>query len=438
MLQTLRSVSSLVLGATILQIGIGLFGTFLSVRMDLEGFAPLEIGGVGSAYFAGFILGALWIGYPIRSVGHIRAFAALAAVMCCATLLFAILVHPLAWTAFRFLNGFAVSGLFVIVESWLNERAPNESRGQVFALYMIANYTALGGGQFLLTTASVEGSQHFIIAALLCSISLLPVVLTRTSAPAPYSGNRLSLVRLIRLSPLGVAGCVACGLVNSAFYALAPVFVLDIGLDTAWVARFMGAAILAGLVLQWPLGKLSDVFDRRTILVIIAAATTAIAIVIATLGGDQPVYLLILAALYGGTVFTIYPLSVAHANDYIDPSDLVPASAGLLIAYGTGAVVGPLLGAAVMEVWGSIGLFGYIAAISGVLALFGLIRMRMRAPVPNDEQIPFVPVPRTSPVVGELDPRSEVEIDDEDNDDDFEMRFGPDDGDAGDLVDEFS
>jgi len=407
MFQTVRSVSALVAGATVLQIGTGLFGTFLAVRMDFEGFADLTIGGVGSAYFAGFILGAILAQIPVRRVGHIRSFAALAAVMCGTTLIYALVVHPLAWVVFRFMNGLALSGLFVIAESWLNERADNESRGRVFSLYMIANYAALGGSQFLLPLYPVDGAEVFILVAIFYAAALLPVALSPTAAPQPYAGARLSLLQLYRISPLGVIGCVVCGLVNSAFYALTPVFVLDVGLDAAAVSQFMGVAILAGLVLQWPLGKLSDVFDRRTILVCIAITSTALSVGIALIDAERLWLLLLLALGYGGAAFTIYGIAVAHANDHLEPGQMVPASAGLLIAYGIGAVAGPTIGAAAMEIAGTAGLFGYIAAGFGLLAVFALVRMRLRPPVPKAERVPYLSVPRTSPVVGELDPRAE-------------------------------
>lgn len=406
MFETVRSVSALVLGATVLQIGTGLFGTFLAVRMDFEGFADITIGAVSSAYFAGFILGAALAHVPVARVGHIRSFAALAAVMCVTTLVYALLLHPLAWAAFRFMNGLALSGLFVITESWLNERADNASRGRIFSLYMIANYAALGGSQFLLPLYPVAAAEIFILVAIFYAASLLPVALSRTAAPAPYAGIHLSLRQLYRISPLGVVGCIVCGLVNSAFYALAPVFVLGVGLDATAVAQFMGVAILAGLVLQWPLGKLSDVFDRRTILVCIAGASMLLAVGIA-LFGDRQFWLLLLALGYGGTAFTIYGIAVAHANDYLDPGQMVPASAGLLIAYGIGAVAGPTVAAAAMEAAGAAGLFGFIAASFAALAVFAVVRMRLRAPVPKAERVPYLSVPRTSPVVGELDPRAE-------------------------------
>ena len=437
MLQVVRSVSALLLGVATLQVGTGLFGTFVALRMDHEGFSALSIGGVGSAYFGGFILGAVLSPIPIRAVGHIRTFAAFAAIVCCATLIAGLSIHPASWMVFRFLHGFALSGLFMIAESWLNERARSEWRGRILALYMIANYSALGGGQFLLALAPVGLNTHFIIAALLFAASLLPVALTPTAAPTPYDGKRLSLRELTRKSPLGVIGCFACGLINSAFYALAPIFVLGLGLGGQAVAQFMGAAILAGLVLQWPLGKLSDIFDRRTILVAMAFSSAALAAAIALFGDLGIGILLVLAALYGGTAFTIYPLSVAHTNDYIDATELVPASAGLLMAYGIGAAIGPLLASLVMELTVSAALFIYQAVVCAGLAFFGLYRMVVRDSIPNEEQIPFVAVPRTSPVAGELDPRAEplVEEPDQDDEDAFEMRFGPDE-DSGDDIDD--
>jgi MFS family permease len=407
MLQTVRSVLPLVLGATILQVGTGLLGTFIAVRMSFEGFSELVIGAIGSAYFGGFILGALLASVPVRRVGHIRAFAALAALMCCSTLLFALVVHPLAWALFRFVNGLVLSGLFVITESWLNERADNASRGRVFALYMIANYVAVGGSQFLLPVFEVSTNLHFILVAIFYAACLLPVALSVSPAPEPYAGARLSLLQLYRISPLGVLGCVVCGLVNAAFYALAPIFVLELGLDETAVSTFMGVAVLAGLVLQWPLGKLSDVFDRRTILVAISVVSALLAAAIALVEGERQWLLAGLALAYGGAAFTIYGIAVAHANDYLDSSQMVPASAGLLVAYGIGAVVGPSAGAAAMTLLGAPGLFGYIAAVFAALALFGLYRMTARPPVPKAEQGPFVPVPRTSPVIGGLDPRAE-------------------------------
>jgi len=407
--ELIKSIVPLLLGVTGLQLGAGLFGTFLAVRMADEGYSELVIGGVGSAYFGGFIAGALLSGLPVRRVGHIRAFAALAAVMSASTLLFALIPSAVAWGLLRFVNGLALCGLFVIVESWLNERADNRTRGRVFSIYMAVNFGAVGVGQFMLAAYPVATNEHFILVAIFYALALLPVALSVAPAPEPYALERLSLSELYRISPLGVAGCVAAGLVYAVFYSLAPVYVLAVGYGAGAVSTFMGLTILAGLALQWPLGGLSDRFDRRKVLVMIAAASAALAAAIVAFGGEGLAYLLLLGMAYGGASFTIYGLAVAHANDHLAPSQMVPASAGLLIAYGAGAVSGPAIGAAAMTLTGAPGLFGWIALVLAALALFGLRRMYVSPPVPAEEQIPYMAVPRTSPVIGRLDPRAEPE-----------------------------
>lgn len=411
--QTIRQIVPLILGVILLQLGSGLFVTFIAVRMTHEGYSELAIGGVGSAYFGGFILGALLSSLPVHRVGHIRSFAALAAIMCGSTLLFALIPHPLAWGALRFINGLALSGLFVITESWLNDRARTEIRGRVFSIYMAASFAAIAGGQFLLTAYPVETNEHLILVGLFYASALLPVALSVAPAPEPYAGARLSLSELYRISPLGVLGCAACGLVYSAFYALAPVFVLAAGFGATAVANFMGVAILGGMILQWPLGKLSDVFDRRTILIALAVASSILSGAMALFGGKGLALLIGLGLAYGSVAFTLYGISVAHANDYLEPGRMVPASAGLVVAYGLGAVAGPSVGAVAMTVAGASGLFGYMAAAFLALGLFALYRVGVRRPVPTEEQIPYMAVPRTSPVIAQMDPRAEPEKEEE-------------------------
>jgi MFS family permease len=413
MRQTIGSVVPLILGIILLQLGSGLFVTFLAVRMTREGYSELVVGGVGSAYFAGFILGALLSSLPVHRVGHIRAFAALSAVMCGSTLLFALIPHPLAWGVLRFINGLALSGLFVITESWLNDRARTEIRGRVFSLYMAASFAALAGGQFLLTAYPVETNEHLILVGIFYAAALLPVALSVSPSPEPYEGERLSLRELYRISPLGMLGCAVCGLVYSAFYALAPVFVLEVGFGATAVANFMGVAIAGGMILQWPLGKLSDVFDRRTILIVLAVASAALSGAMALFGGKGLTPLIGLGLGYGSLAFTLYGISVAHANDHLEPGRMVPASAGLMVAFGVGAVIGPSVGASAMALAGAPGLFGYMAVAFLALALFGLYRTGVRRPVPTEEQIPYMAVPRTSPVIARLDPRAETEEEEE-------------------------
>ena len=405
MWQAVASVASLLLGVGFLQSGTGLYGSFLPLRMEHEGFLDLAIGGIGSAYFLGFVAGTLQISRLIGRVGHIRTFATLAAALSLLTLVQALEVSAGLWAASRLAQGFCVGGLFVVAESWINDRTETATRGQVFSVYMILSYTALGLSQFLLPLVDVAGDRHFLITAILFSACLLPVALSPGDAPPVPQIRRFSLHRLIAISPLGMAGSFASGAVNGAYYAIAPVYAARQGLEQAQVAGLMGSVIIAGLVLQWPVGKLSDVFDRRTILVVLAAATAGVAGLLGFVADLGFWVLLGLASVYGGLAFTIYPVAVAHANDHVAREDMILLAAGLLLAYGVGASAGPLLASTAIGVLGGRGFWLYIATAAALLALFGLWRMTQRPAVPMAEQGPFLPVARTSPVIQQLDPR---------------------------------
>ncbi len=413
MVAALLSVFSLLVSVVLLQFGNGLYLTFLSYRMGLEAFSDLAIGAIGSAYFGGFIVGALYCDRFIQKVGHIRAFIGFGAITCAVILSHSWYVEPFYWASLRFLAGIASSGLFMVIESWLNERAEPSSRGSIFGAYLVFNYLALGGGQFLLNVADPAGPQLFLLIGTLFALSLIPIALGQATVPAAYERRNFGIRRLLAISPLGVAGVLVLGLVNGAFYVLAPLFAVKMGFGVAGVGYFIAFAILSGLVMQWPIGKLSDIFDRRTILIIVAFACCAIAAGIGAValdGGANKLTLLALIAAYGSAVYAIYPLAVAHANDFVETEDMVPLAAGLLLAYGVGALVGPFAGAAVMKALGPGGLFVYIAVVTGFLGLFGLLRMRIRDAVPADDQGAFMMLPRTSPVViSEMLPVPEIE-----------------------------
>ena len=406
MWQALVSVAALLVGVACLQAGSGLYGSFAAMRMELEDFPTVAIGAIGSAYFLGFALGSLRTDRMIAQVGHIRTFAALASALCVMTLLQGMEVAPWPWAATRLVQGFATAGLFVVSESWVNDRTTPEMRGQVFAIYMIVNYIALGLAQFLLPLSPIEGERHFLMAASLFALCLLPVALTRAQTPTLFEAKPLSFRRLVAISPLGFVGCIACGAMNGAFYAVTPVYAVQQGFTTGQVATLMGTVIVAGLVLQWPVGKLSDIFDRRRILVAMAGGTAVVALAIGLLSGVTFWGLVGLACLYGGLAFTLYPVSVAHANDMVAREDLVALASGLLLSFGLGAVIGPLAASAAMDAFGGAALWFYIAAVASLLTGFGAYRMYRRPPVPAAEQGPFVAMPRTSPMVLQFDPRT--------------------------------
>lgn len=392
----LRSVGPLLLGIGMVLLASGLFNSFLSLRMGLEGFPPQLIGFVVSSYFAGFLFGSLWASAIVGQVGHIRAFAAFAAILTGSFLFLALFVSPWAWMAIRVLSGFAIAGIFVVTESWLNDRADSGNRGRILSFYMIVNQMASGLGQQLLQAGDPAGADLFLIAGALLSVALVPVALSPSAGPPPPSRNALNLLALYRISPLGVIGCFAVGLSNAAFYSLAPLFGQSLGLSVAAIAQFMTLTIFAGMVMQWPVGRLSDRRDRRHVIVGVTTGVVCAGAAIAIVGGGSLPVLLVLVAIYGGLSLTIYPLMVAHANDFTGPGQRVAASAGLLLAYGIGAVIGPILAANLMGWLGPQALFGYVATIAAGLALFTLYRIRRRAPVPVDSRDAFVPVAETT------------------------------------------
>jgi MFS family permease len=270
----------------------------------------------------------------------------------------------------------------------------------VLSLYMITSYLAMGSGQLLVNVWGVDGLEPFILISILISLSLVPVTLTTVAGPEIAREKPLSFLELYRISPVGVLGSFSSGLIQGGFYGLAAVFARAIGMSVFEVSLFVGSAVFGGLLLQWPVGRLSDRFDRRTVLfwVLIAATLIAVAqIVLARLETQLPP-LLLLTGLYGGAATAVYPISVAQAYDYVERDRLVSASSGLLLSYAIGATAGPLIASALMQAFVPAALFAFIGSVTAVFSLF--------AALPNEEQATFVPLPTTTPVVGELDPRA--------------------------------
>jgi MFS family permease len=407
MLQALKTVASLLLGAGILILGNGLVGIVLPVRMSLE-HVPTEFSGlVMSAYYGGLVCGCLWGQGVIARVGHIRAFAAFAAGVAATTLIFPLWFDPITWALLRIVVGFLMAGLFFTIESWLNLRSNKRNRGQILSLYMVTNYLASMLGQLLVNVWSVKGLELFCLGAMLLCLSLVPVVLTKIAGPEMDRTARLSIARLYRISPLGVVTSLGAGLVSGAFYGMGAVFGAGIGMSILAISVFMGIALLGGLLMQWPIGLLSDKYDRRTVLlwVLIAMATTCLLAYALSGTSHATAYLLILIGIFGGAAATVYPLAVAHAFDYVEREHMVAASAGMLLAWSIGATAGPLLASISMSRGGDWALFLYLAGISGALAIFTRYRMGRRAALPSADQAKFAPRGEGT-VAGELDPRA--------------------------------
>lgn len=405
MMTTARSVGTLLLAIFMLMAGSGFLSTLISLRLDAAGAPALFVGIVATAYFAGLTVGSILAFSVVARVGHIRAFTAFVSLFSATSLSYAIYLDPVFWSLLRLSEGFCMAGVFVCLESWLNECAEPETRGSILAFYMIALYAGQAIGQFLLTLGHAWPSMPFIAASILLSLSVLPVALTRLAAPAPPEGSIMRLGPLYATSPLGVVGAGSTGLMLGAFYGLGAIFARGTGLMDTGTALFMSATILGGVALQWPLGRLSDMIDRRKVIVGGFIATTIIAFTIfSSAEGRGP--LMLAGALFGGACFALYPLCVAHTNDHLRSSQRVGATGGLVLVYSVGAVAGPLPAAALMDAAGPRGLFLFIALCALAVTLFAILRLGLAPPVPGERQRRYLILPRTTPLAGKLDPLS--------------------------------
>ncbi|RED52144.1 MFS transporter [Aestuariispira insulae] len=387
----IKSISSLLLSYGLLLLGNGMMGILLGLRSRIEGFSTEITGLIMSGYFIGMLVGALFAVRVIATVGHVRAFAALASLLSVAVLAHVLIVDPVAWFVLRVMAGFCMSGMVMVVESWVNERSTNAMRGRILSLYMITNYLGAGLGQFMMLIGDPAEYQLFIIASMVYSFALVPVLLSRASAPKPSSPQRMPFKDLFLTSPVGVMGTICAGVANASLNGMGAVFAREIGLSVAQVSTFMAMTILGGIALQFPIGRLSDRFDRRSVL-IGASVFTALLAQAALWATDQPFIILVLIiTAYGGFAFVVYPISSSQVNDLADPDRLVQVASGLLIAYGIGASMGPILAAQAMARFGADGFLYFLTGIYCFLALFILVRMtqRRRAVRPK---APFLPL----------------------------------------------
>lgn len=403
----LRPVTALLIAAAILLMGNGLLNVLVPVRADFEEFSRLEIGLMGSGYYAGLMAGCLVAPLVIARVGHIRSFVAFTAVATITPLLHAIWTEPVAWTALRALNGICFAGLFMGIESWLSGASTMETRGRVLASYTVVNLTVVTLGMQMMGLASPSGFELFSLVAILYSLAAVPVALTRTSAPTPPRTAKLRLAWLINVSPAAVAGCFFTGVANSGFWTLAPLYGRSAGFSLTEVAMFMTVAVLGGAASQWPVGYLSDRVGRRPLLVTVGMTAAAAGVGLFILSTSSPFAIFPIAVLYGACAFPVYTLCVAHANDLVNKKRAVEVSSGLLLTFSIGAVLGPIIAGFVMSKAGHGALFLHSAVAHLLIASIMLIRVKLRPKLPAENKEGFVAVPRTTPLVFELDPRAE-------------------------------
>lgn len=396
------SVRALLIAIFILMIGSGFLSTLIAVRLEQAGVAALLIGLAATSYFSGLTLGSLRVESLIARIGHIRAFAAFVTVYSASSLTYAIIDHISIWIVLRFVDGFTMAGVFVCLESWLNRQATPTNRSAILASYMIALYLGQAAGQFLLNLGENAPDLPFMISAVLLSIALLPVLLTRMEQPQLEHFVPFSLRRLYDASPLGIFGTLATGTMLGAFYAMGAVYVQRIGMELSQVALFTSSVIAGGVALQYPLGMLSDRFDRRRVII---ACFLVVAVISAALAFFPlpPVGTIALGSLFGGFAFALYPLCVAHSNDHLGEDERVGASSGLVLAYSAGAMAGPIIGSTGMGLLGPEGLFVVIGGIAAMGAIFGMLRTLARGSVPPREQQAFQSLPRTTPMAAVLE-----------------------------------
>jgi MFS family permease len=389
-----------------MQMGNTLQGTLLSLRATAEGFAPVQVGAIGAGFWAGIVIGSLCGGALIRRVGHIRTFAALGAIASTAPLLHLLAINPAAWVLARALTGFCFAGLFIVVESWLNGVATIETRGQILSVYGMTGLMAGIGGQLLLPATGSTGFAPFCLIAIILAYALVPIVLSRSAAPAMTADNaaRIDVLKLNRQAPFGVVAAFLSGATSSAFFSLGPLFAQERGLDTGEIAIFMASGTLGGFLMAWPLGWLSDRLDRRLV-VIGAAAVAAVGLLVMMAIVPQGAYawkLYVCVAVFGATIIPTYSIIIAHVNDAVAEVEFVAAAGGLLLVQGIGAVVGPLIAGLAMSA-SPRGLSYTLVVAQILIAAWGVYRLTKRPAPPDHHKGHFLVEPPT-PVGTEFAP----------------------------------
>ncbi len=382
---------SLFLGLALLMLGNGLSGALLGVRAESEGFGTTVSGLVMTSYFVGFLGGTRYVEHALRTVGHIRVFAGLASTASSVVLLQVIWIDPIAWALLRMSFGLCVAGLYVVVESWLNDLATNRTRGLILAVYMVVSMGALGAGQFLINVGDPEAFVLFALASVLVSMSLVPVALSASSTPPVQVPTTLGFRELVAIAPTGVVSAFLVGVAIGVLIGLGAVYGAATGMSTSELSLFLAAPMLGAVLFQLPIGRLSDRLPRRGVMLAVASAATALAGCMLLVDDTSPIGYAVMCLL-GSTLYPLYSLAIAYTNDWLEPGQMMGASAMLVRVNGTGAIIGPLVGAVLLAVDLQFFYWTLIGA-QGLIVLFLLQRIVARDPVPIAEQGPFQPFP---------------------------------------------
>lgn len=376
MFKTIASISTILLSVSMILFGHGLQSALVPLRAEIEGFGTLAIGISVSFFFGGFVFGCLLGPLLIMRAGHIRAFAAMVSLASAVALLHPLLINEIAWSLFRFTTGFCIAAFYVVIESWLNERATNENRGLIMSTYVVVALVGIMVGQFATAFASVEGFTLFIIASIVVSVAVIPITMTTAAQPAPITLVLFRPKHLYNTSPAAFLSALLIGVSTASTWMLAPVFATGRGFDTSFAAIFAATMIGGGATAQWPLGRISDKFDRRLVIVILGIGSAIFCTLLGLFEGNSYVGFLTLVFLVGVFTHSAYAIAVAHAFDHCEPDAYVETSSGLLLAYGIGSAIGPLMASLLMQQSGPGALFLFVGIVQVFMVSYLIWRIR--------------------------------------------------------------
>lgn len=414
MFATYRPILSLLRGTAFLLAASGLHGLLLPLRGQEEGFSTAVLGLLGTAWAGGFVTGCFFAPRLVRRAGHVRAFGTFAASGAIIALLTGLLINEFAWIVLRAFTGFTMAGAFMVIESWLNEKSTNENRGTVFGLYMMVTYASIMAGQMIVAAGDVKSASLFMVAGIFFCLSLIPTAVSTQATPQPLQDVALDIKGLYANSPVASVACVLIGIANGAWGTLGAVYGARIGISTAEIALMMSLVVVAGAAMQLPVGRVSDKTDRRFVLAAASLGSAVFGLLIFLASPRSGAFVIAMTACYGALAYTLYSLAVAHANDHARPEDFVKVSGGLLLLYGFGTMIGPVIGAVLMGSMRPESLFLATALAHFALAGYTVLRINRRAPVPVEDREAFKTLPAERSVTPEavrLDPRTPAEQD---------------------------
>jgi MFS family permease len=411
MYNLLKGTWALFFGVGMMMLANGLQGSLIGIRASLEGYSASASGIILTGYYAGFLLGALYIPQRIKNVGHVRTFAALASIASISILIQSLHVSFLGWFLMRFISGICFVGLYTVAESWVNDLTDNEHRGQALSIYMIVSMAGSAFGQLFLNIANPETATLFMIVSILISISLVPILIVVSKQPDFSVAKFFTIKELYKASPLGVVAAIMTGLAHGTLWGIGSIYGLKNGLSIEQVSIFMFTFVIGGAINQYLVGYLSDKYDRRTIIVIVAFLASIFAVLAVLIGGSF-IALIIITFIFGGLTVPLYALAIAHTNDFLEKDEMVAASAGIQLTGGVGLTIGPIIGGLSLDLIGASGFWIFLFLIHALLGVFGLFRMQIREAVPLEEQGSTVLVSsRTTATMMELYPDAEESID---------------------------